>query len=413
MAGALYLTYKKASFVKGYTYWFTSIWLKPWPLGTFIYYRIPNQIAQAIIKDQGEVNNTQDSAAREMVRDLKELTSKGGKMDWESLQASSQAPDNYDKGSFLDQEMDRISLSFVFGDSPAPDYPPSQQVTLDEHKAWSKYKHHQFIQRWGLLSEDEGRDEEWWIADPVVILEARDGLLDPSLTLSHTIKDTIKVARAIGSCYLWVDALCILQDSTEDVAKNVTMMDKIYSGAALTIVASTNVSPYYGLPEVSTSPRSRTQITQTVPGMCVSTAFHDPRRRLDDIENSIWNTRAWTYQERHLSSRSVYFTDSEMVFIFPFATFFEDTVPANGLQYRPSPVNEGFNSYPRGVEMQIWNDPTQRIFPNKFFQTGDQTTTMVAVGPNQDGGRGPCSDPSPIYRIARLPGPHLSGIQEA
>lgn len=586
-----------------------------------------NQITQAVIKDvlakkQENVNSTQDPAVREMVRDLKELMSKGGKRDWETLQPSSQVRDQYDKGPLSDEEMDRISVSFVFGGSPAPDNPPSPQVTLDEHKAWSEYKHHQFIQRWGLLSEDEGRDEEWWIADPVVldenepsylcelcrhinfkvlltqrglpgnqepgptriglyslthvlrnhpcafclllrksfsekgfpgdscpddfegqtimltvldegpkyalrlevslhvsvsqaahdsvapiviqwlgetseqplralpvrpdmanltrlkswmdmcdsllstsggtgsadlaakesillrfidlnenrivtaeatcryaclsyvwggvsqtqytsstkvILEARDGLLDPSLTLPHTIRDTMKAARAIGFCYLWVDALCILQDSTEDVAKNVTMMDEIYSGAALTIVASTNVNPHYGLPGVSTSPRSRMQITQTVQGMCLSTAFHDPRRRLDDIENSIWNTRAWTYQERHLSSRSVYFTDSEMVFICPFGTFFEDTVPAMGLDYKPSPVNEGFNSYPRGVEMQIWEDPTQRIYPNKSFRTDDQTTTMVAVRSSQDGGHGPCSDPSPIYRITRLPGPHLSG----
>lgn len=586
-----------------------------------------NQITQTIIKDvlarkQDQVNSAQDPAVQEMVRDLKELTTKAGRMDWVALQTSLQASDKHDKQPLSDEEMDRISLSFVLGDSPTPDHPSSPKATLEEHKAWSGYKHHQFIQRWGLLSEDEGLDEEWWIEDPVILdendpsylcemcrhinfnvlltqrglpgnqepgptriglyslahvlrnhpcafcllirrslsekgfpgdscpddfegqtimltvldggkyalqlevslslsisqaphdsvtpiviqwlgetseqplrglpvrpdmanltrlkswmdmcdslestsggkssaditakesislrfidlnenrivtrdatcryaclsyvwggvsqtqytsstkatLEAKDGLLDHSLTLPQTIRDTMKVARDIGLCYLWIDALCIMQDSTEDVAKNVTMMDEIYGGAALTIVASTNVNPHCGLPGVSTTPRSKIQITQTVQGMCLSTAFHDLRRRLDDIENSIWNTRAWTYQERHLSSRSVYFTDSEMVFICPFATFFEDTIPAMDLDYKPSPVNEGFNSYPRGVEMQIWRDPTQHIFPNKSFQTDDQTTTMVAVRQNQDrGGNEPCSDPSPIYRITRLPGPHLSG----
>ena len=56
-------------------------------------------------------------------------------------------------------------------------------------------------------------------------------------TLPRTIPDSITVTRALGYSYLWVDSLCIIQDSTEDWAAESVKMGGIYRRAVLTIAA--------------------------------------------------------------------------------------------------------------------------------------------------------------------------------
>lgn len=56
-------------------------------------------------------------------------------------------------------------------------------------------------------------------------------------SISQTIKEAIKVVRAVGLRYLWVDALCILQDSDDDKTREIANMDQVYSKALFTISA--------------------------------------------------------------------------------------------------------------------------------------------------------------------------------
>ena len=57
-------------------------------------------------------------------------------------------------------------------------------------------------------------------------------------TLPQTIQDAITVTRKVGLRYLWVDALCIIQDSDSDRNAEITMMDQIYQHAQVTISAA-------------------------------------------------------------------------------------------------------------------------------------------------------------------------------
>ncbi|KAI0826815.1 heterokaryon incompatibility protein-domain-containing protein [Trametes gibbosa] len=61
--------------------------------------------------------------------------------------------------------------------------------------------------------------------------------MEPSL-LSQTIRDAIHVTHALGYQYLWVDALCIIQDSDEDKKHELSRMHRVYRDAHLTIVAA-------------------------------------------------------------------------------------------------------------------------------------------------------------------------------
>ena len=56
--------------------------------------------------------------------------------------------------------------------------------------------------------------------------------------LPQTFQDAIQVARHLGSKYLWIDSLCILQDSTQDWMTESKMMGNVYKNAICNIAAS-------------------------------------------------------------------------------------------------------------------------------------------------------------------------------
>jgi hypothetical protein len=56
--------------------------------------------------------------------------------------------------------------------------------------------------------------------------------------LPQTIRDAIEVTKKLGFRYLWVDALCILQDDQKDKRLEIEAMGNIYRNATLTVAAS-------------------------------------------------------------------------------------------------------------------------------------------------------------------------------
>lgn len=56
--------------------------------------------------------------------------------------------------------------------------------------------------------------------------------------LSQTIQDAVLVTRQLKLEYLWVDSMCIIQDSVEDKSALISQMHKIYTCAQVTIAAS-------------------------------------------------------------------------------------------------------------------------------------------------------------------------------
>lgn len=216
--------------------------------------------------------------------------------------------------------------------------------------------------------------------------------------LPQTIIDALEVSRSVGLRYIWVDALCIIQDDDDDKAAIISKMGAIYGNSALTIVTSSNSDPTAGIPGVS-RPRSQNQLSTTIQGMGVMIASHDTRLPQGDIEDSKWNSRAWTYQERVLSPRTVYFTESQMCFDCHHSNAFEDTVPVLDPEYKPLLVNEQtrFDSRMYDLWMRVWSDPTQYQYANKAFDIGDCIMSIISEDP--DGPDGCSEDPAPIYRI--------------
>ncbi|OAG11534.1 HET-domain-containing protein [Paraphaeosphaeria sporulosa] len=162
------------------------------------------------------------------------------------------------------------------------------------------------------LSYQWGSDQNLKLKKENVALLETSGFFDtPEGQPAQTIRDAIAVVKKLGYKYAWVDALCIIQDDVDNVVLNVDQMDQIYRGAHLTIVAAAGKNAYYGLPGVSTTPRSEVQLKAVIGDTVIASMLETGQGAIDF---SRWSTRAWTYQERLLSNRLLIFTESQVFF---------------------------------------------------------------------------------------------------
>lgn len=130
--------------------------------------------------------------------------------------------------------------------------------------------------------------------DTMSLLMRKGGLEANWQKLPTTIRDAIIVCEKLQERYLWIDALCIRQDSSRDMKLQILRMRQIYAAAKCTIVAVSADTAEVGLlgsPVVTSACDSVDQLSRL-------------------IELSPWNSRAWCYQEKVLSHRAIFFTSS-------------------------------------------------------------------------------------------------------
>lgn len=129
----------------------------------------------------------------------------------------------------------------------------------------------------------------------------------PWESLPKSFQDAIAVCRVLDVSYLWIDSLCIIQDSTSDWHAQAREMESIYRGAYLTIAATGARDSTRGL-FVDTEDR-RIQGTW---GTLFSRKLI--KHHLDEIDSTLFPllTRGWVYQERLLSPRVLHFGPHEL-----------------------------------------------------------------------------------------------------
>ena len=167
-----------------------------------------------------------------------------------------------------------------------------------------------------------GPREDYWTTVANAKARSLPSGLDESV-LPATIVDAIELTRQIGERYLWVDALCIIQDSQEDKASQISIMDRIYGRAALTIIAATGANVRAGLPGIGERSRTPNQHVECVQGLHLSIPLPPLAEAAVD---STWNTRGWTFQEALLSRRRLCFTKHQIYFQCDQEVWCEDLV---------------------------------------------------------------------------------------
>jgi Heterokaryon incompatibility protein (HET) len=121
-------------------------------------------------------------------------------------------------------------------------------------------------------------------------------------SLPKTIRDAIDVTRALGIRFLWIDALCILQDSEVDKSRECSQMDQIYQRAFVTISAASAENCHRGFSSGAGSMVADfPKLPITCPDGRLGSIFVLPEKQ-NLFEDPI-QTRAWTLQEHVLSPR--------------------------------------------------------------------------------------------------------------
>lgn len=129
------------------------------------------------------------------------------------------------------------------------------------------------------------------------------------LEIPKTIIDAMVVVQQLGERFLWVDALCIVQDDEDTLQKELDQMAAIYANSAATLVAAEGKDANYGL-------RGIPQVTAPVKRAINQHAIKagDQDTFVQRLWDSTWmsNTghyfdRAWTFQEFVYSKRRIIF----------------------------------------------------------------------------------------------------------
>ena len=140
-------------------------------------------------------------------------------------------------------------------------------------------------------------------------------------SLPRTLRDAIALVRDLGERYLWVDSMCIVQDSTKSWELNASVMDLVYGNAHVTICAADGDKPDTGLHGMNSRQRHFSQhMEDYAPGLRLMVSFLAESY----IKSTHWAHRGWTFQERLLSKRCLLFTDSRVFFQCRSATMRED-----------------------------------------------------------------------------------------
>ena len=69
----------------------------------------------------------------------------------------------------------------------------------------------------------------------------------PFEALPRNFQDAAVITCTMGMEYLWIDSLCILQDSKEDWERESAMMGQVYQNASFTIEADSSTNAHEGI----------------------------------------------------------------------------------------------------------------------------------------------------------------------
>ncbi|RSL69361.1 hypothetical protein CEP53_002240 [Fusarium sp. AF-6] len=137
--------------------------------------------------------------------------------------------------------------------------------------------------------------------------------------VSQVIRDAVAVCRAFDVRYLWVDAVCIIQDDNYDWEQESALMAMIFKSAYFVVAAAASNScnegflsltkPFIHLPFQSKLKPGIQGSYRLLPvssqDFCHPAVFST--LVTEDYLSSRWHTRAWVYQERVAGQRLLLF----------------------------------------------------------------------------------------------------------
>lgn len=171
---------------------------------------------------------------------------------------------------------------------------------------------------------------------------------DLSRQIPRTIRDAMAFIPLLHERYLWVDALCIVQDDDDTCHELINNMCSVYAGAVLTIIAAQGKGAGHGLrglPGIS-EPRKAYQKIFELP---MGSKLIEPCK--EEYENTAWQSRAWTFQEYIFSPRRITFLGEYIKWECNLACWHED-------------LDGDHPAMKFGMLEHILHDPLPKAFPD-------------------------------------------------
>ncbi|KAI0967821.1 hypothetical protein F4678DRAFT_465083 [Xylaria arbuscula] len=155
----------------------------------------------------------------------------------------------------------------------------------------------------------------WGKAMTFINTKARVSMLSesvPLVALPATLRDGIFLTRLLGLRYLWIDGLCIIQDSAEDVRRENSMVESYIQNAAFVIVAAAGRDSSSGLFHARQQPLLHMDFTQDTAAVGEGTSrekrratvyLRHPLKTAAEALSETALTRVWMVQEVILARR--------------------------------------------------------------------------------------------------------------
>ncbi|KZZ98558.1 Heterokaryon incompatibility [Moelleriella libera RCEF 2490] len=146
------------------------------------------------------------------------------------------------------------------------------------------------------------------------------GLTEVINGLPKALRQSVQLVRRMGIKYIWIDTVCVVQDSKQSWNLSTQSMHSIYGNAILTVCAADGVDASEGLVALDRDRQTKQHIEECAPGL------HLMLHVLPEasIGASAWGGCAWTFQERFLSKRCLVFAGGQVYLQCRTANWSED-----------------------------------------------------------------------------------------
>ncbi|KAF4635761.1 hypothetical protein G7Y89_g2333 [Cudoniella acicularis] len=132
----------------------------------------------------------------------------------------------------------------------------------------------------------------------------------PLVILSKTFQNAVDICRRLKIYFLWIDAVCIIQDNPEDWKEEAGKMADIFENAFLTIAADSAKQGSEGCYRTTNAIHLAQPVVDGTFVRAVPPEFSNCYRIFDQHPLS---NRGWVYQEMRLSRRILHYRSDEVV----------------------------------------------------------------------------------------------------
>ena len=214
--------------------------------------------------------------------------------------------------------------------------------------------------------------------------------------LPSCIRDAITITQQLGIQYLWVDSLCIVQDSKDDWAVESVKMLEVFGNASITLFADSAKNDEDNILKARQGGnfQSRRGISLNVIGKFGAEVpvrvlqrysryrSHYPAKAADffrsDVVHSTLSQRGWIFQEQCVANRRLHFGDHQMYWICRESATAED---GSNISFALTPwLQLGLNrSLPAAQNDELWGHMVENYTRRSLTKSEDRMLALSGL----------------------------------